>query len=101
MASSTQAARNGRGHRAYRRQHEALANRYRRNGWPCPECGRPFDWDRPQSSRGFTTDHPVALNNGGRLLGQQLAAMCRGCNARKSDIPTPNLAPATPPPSAL
>lgn len=101
MASSTQATRNGRGHRAYRRARAALEVRFKRNGWPCPECGRPFDWERPQSSMGFTADHPLALNNGGKLTGQRLAPMCRGCNARKSDVPTPVLAPATPPPSTL
>lgn len=98
MASNTQSTRNGRGHRAYRRAQAALAARYKASGAPCPGCGRPFDWERPQSTRGFTADHPLALNNGGGLLGQQLVARCRGCNARKGDVPTPVLAPATPPP---
>lgn len=100
VVSSTQGVRNGRGHRAYRRAQAALAARYKRNGWPCPECGEPFDWDNPQSSHGFTADHPLALNNGGKLLGQKLVAMCRGCNSRKNDIPAPVLAPATLPPTS-
>lgn len=101
MSSSTEAIRNGRGHRAYRRAQAVLAARYKANGWPCPGCGNDFDWENPQSSRGFTADHPLALNNGGRLVGQQLEARCRGCNARKGDVPTPVLVPATPPPAAL
>lgn len=100
MTSSTQATRNGPGHRAYRRARAALEARFKRSGMPCPECGRPFDWARPQSARGFTADHPVALANGGKLVGQALAPMCRGCNARKNDIPTPVLAPATLPPAS-
>lgn len=73
--------------------------RYRRHGWPCPECEKPFDWENPQSARGFTADHPIALNNGGAVVGQRLVAMCRGCNARKSDVITPVLTPATAPPT--
>ncbi len=96
--SSTQTIRNGRGHRAYRRAQAALANRYKRNNWPCPSCGEPFDWERPQSARGFTADHPLAIVNGGKLIGQKLRPMCRGCNARKGAIPTPELRPATMPP---
>lgn len=92
--ASTARTRAGRGHRAYRRQRDALEQRYRRQNWPCPSCGRPFDWDHPQSSRGFTADHPVALAAGGKLI-QKLEAMCRGCNARKSDVVTPDLPPAT------
>lgn len=92
--ASTSSTRAGAGHRAYRRQRDALANRYRRHGWPCPVCGKPFDWDHPQSTRGFTADHPVALNAGGKLI-QKLDPMCRGCNARKSDVVTPPLPAAT------
>ncbi|GAA1714568.1 HNH endonuclease [Brachybacterium phenoliresistens] len=95
MASSTQHIRSGRGHRTYRRQRDILANRYRRNGWPCPECGRPFDWANPQSAQGFTADHPRALATGGKLIGQQLVAMCRGCNARKGATVMPVITPAT------
>lgn len=99
MASATQTLRQGRGRRAYERARTVLRNRYQRNDWPCPTCGRPFDWANPQSSRGFTADHPIALNAGGKLLGQDLVAMCRGCNSRKGDTTTPVLTPATPPPS--
>lgn len=98
MASSTDKLRRGRGSKAYKRQRDAMEMRYRRHGWPCPECDRPFDFEHPQSSRGFTADHPVALRNGGKLVGQKLVAMCRGCNARKNDVLTPTLTPATEPP---
>ncbi|WP_291052154.1 hypothetical protein [Herbiconiux sp.] len=33
----------------------------------------------------FTADHPQALGNGGRLVGQQLVSMHLRCNSRKSD----------------
>lgn len=96
--SSTSKARNGKGSAAWRRIVAAGKARYKRNGWPCPECGQPFDFDNPQSARGFTGDHPIALANGGTLIGQKTSFMCRSCNARKNDVVTPNLAPATLPP---
>jgi 5-methylcytosine-specific restriction endonuclease McrA len=34
---------------------------------------------------GFTADHPVALNNGGHLVKQDLAPFHNVCNSRKGD----------------
>ena len=85
----------GTGGRAYQRQRDALARRCQARGVGCSNCGRPFDWARPNSSAGFTADHPIAINAGGKLLGQHLVPLCRGCNARKGDTVTPVLRPAT------
>ena len=88
--------RNGRGHRAYRRQRAALKNWAIRNGLThCPGCGAEFDFENLNTKHGFTADHPDALANGGALLGQQLAPLCRSCNARKGNSVTPTLRNAT------
>ena len=85
----------GKGGRAYQRQRATLMRRCQAEGRGCANCGQPFDWDNPNSARGFTADHPIALANGGRLLGQQLVPLCRSCNARKRDTVTPTLRTAT------
>ena len=81
--------RRGKGGHAYRRQAEALRRRTKANAGRCSSCGEPFDWDNHLSPRGFTADHPVPLERGGSLLGQQLVPLCRSCNGRKRDIVTP------------
>lgn len=79
-------ARNGKGHRAYRRAQAALKRRAKAQNVPCSVCGEAIDYDGdPQGRRSFTADHPVALKNGGSLVGQELVVMCRSCNARKGD----------------
>jgi hypothetical protein len=78
--------RNGHGHRAYRRAQAALKRRTHDEGLPCVWCGSPIDTTLPDGDAlSFTADHPEALNNGGRLAGQQLEPMHRRCNALKSD----------------
>ena len=66
-------------------------------GIGCSNCGQPFDFADHNSKRGFTADHPEALANGGRLLGQKLVPLCRECNARKGKTQTDSviLRPAT------
>ena len=86
------ANRNGKGHRAYRRQAAALRARTRRLNLPCTLCGEPIDTDLPATDRmSFTADHPEAIASGGRLAGQALEPMHRACNSRKSDRETINL----------
>ena len=85
----------GRGRRAYERQREALKRRTKASGEPCGNCGKPFDWDNPNGQRGFTAEHPDAIGNGGKLLGQQLKAWCRECNGRKGKAVQPTLRPPT------
>lgn len=83
--------RNGRGHRAYRRKRDQLRRRVAAEGLVCGHgsdtgCGQPFDLTLPDTAAmGFTADHPLAINNGGALLGQDLVPMHNACNARKSD----------------
>jgi hypothetical protein len=84
--------RDGKGHRAYRRQQAALKRRTRELDLPCGYgsthgwgCGNHIDTDLPAGHRmSFTADHDTALNNGGRLLGP-LVPMHLSCNSRKSD----------------
>lgn len=77
--------RNGRGHRAYRRAQAALKARTKRDNLPCAWCGEPIDTDLPATDRlSFTADHPEALANGGRLVGQKLEPFHRGCNSQKN-----------------
>ena len=83
------------GSSTYQRRQQALKRRCKALGIGCSNCGAAFDFDDHNSPRGFTVDHPVALANGGRLLGQQLVPMCRSCNARKGATATPILRPAT------
>lgn len=85
--------RDGKGHRAYRRQQAALKRRTRDENLPCgygsPSgwgCGEPIDTTLDyRHKRSFTADHDIALGNGGRLIGQPLVPMHRNCNSRKSD----------------
>ena len=82
----SQNIRNGKGHRAYRRQQAALKRRAQRDNLPCAWCGKPFDWTLPYNDRGaFTADHPHAVANGGHLTKQQLEPFHRGCNSAKGD----------------
>lgn len=82
----TQDIRNGKGHRAYRRQQAALKRRTQRLNLPCVWCGQPFDFALHYNDKmAFTADHPQALANGGKLLGQQLQPMHKGCNSRRGD----------------
>lgn len=83
--SSTGSVRDGKGHRAYRRQRDRLEREARASGATCSRCGNPYDFDNPRSARGFTADHPEALANGGHLTRQTLVPMCRSCNARKGN----------------
>lgn len=82
----TPVSRNGRGHRAYRRAQANLKARTKRDNLPCAWCGQPINTDLPATHRlSFTADHPVAINNGGRLTGQALEPMHKACNSQKSD----------------
>jgi len=83
--------RDGKGHRAYRRQQAALKRRTRDEHLPCgygsPSgwgCGEQIVTTLPHTDRmSFTADHDVALENGGRLVGQVLVPMHMACNSRK------------------
>ena len=91
------AIRNGRGHRAYRRKRSQLRNHYQRNGLTCDWCGKPFDWtiadyNHPEA---FTVDHPNALANGGHLVKQDFVGMHRECNRLKGAMVTPVIRPAS------
>lgn len=78
--------RNGKGHRAYRRKQAALKRRAQREDLPCSSCGLSIDFDAPATDpRSFTADHPIPIANGGDLVRQELAVMCRSCNARKGN----------------
>ncbi|MGN7861466.1 hypothetical protein ACTJI8_12870 [Microbacterium sp. 22303] len=86
-------ARDGKGHRAYRRAQAALKRRTRVEHLPCgygsPSgwgCGEQIDTTLDYRDRmSFTADHDQALANGGRLVGQVLVPMHKSCNSRKSD----------------
>lgn len=86
-------SRDGKGHRAYRRQQASLKRRTTNDDLLCGHgsahgwgCGEPIDTTldskHPMS---FTADHDQALNNGGKLVGQVLVPMHRRCNSRKGD----------------
>ncbi|MFD7871382.1 MULTISPECIES: hypothetical protein [unclassified Microbacterium] len=85
--------RDGKGHRAYRRQQAALKRRTKAENLPCGHgspsgwgCGEPIDTDLSSTDRmSFTADHDTAIANGGRLVGQVLVPMHRRCNSLKSD----------------
>lgn len=89
---SSRSIRDGKGHRAYRRQQAALKRRTAREHLPCGYgsthhwgCGEQIDTTLPPGDRmSFTADHDDALANGGRLLGH-LVPMHLSCNSRKSD----------------
>jgi hypothetical protein len=91
---SNRSIRDGKGHRAYRRQQAALKRRTAiedlkcghgsPNGWG---CGEPIDTTLDSKDpMSFTADHPDAIDNGGRLVGQALVPMHLRCNSRKSNI---------------
>lgn len=85
--------RDGKGHRAYRREQAALKRRTKDEQLPCgygsPSgwgCGDQIDTTLPATdAMSFTADHDNALANGGALLGQVLVPMHRSCNSRKGD----------------
>ena len=84
MGSTT--IRNGKGHRAYRRNQAALKRRTAAEQLPCHWCGKPIDTTLPYNHReAFTADHPDAIGNGGHLTKQELAPMHRSCNSAKGD----------------
>ena len=90
---SSRSIRDGKGHRAYRRQQAALKRRTKNEHLPCGHgspsgwgCGEQIDTDLPSSDRlSFTADHDDAIANGGRLVGQILVPMHKACNSRKSN----------------
>ncbi|WPO87863.1 hypothetical protein SCB71_06370 [Herbiconiux sp. KACC 21604] len=95
--------RDGKGHRAYRRAQASLRQRTKEQHLPCG-YGSPSGWGCGEQidttldarhARSFTADHDVAINNGGRLVGQTLVPMHRACNARKSDHATVEIWGAT------
>ena len=89
-------SRDGKGHRAYRRQRAALQRRVAREQLVCAWCGQPINPDLPANDpMAFTADHPIALRAGGALLGQELAPMHRRCNASKGDRAMATIRPAT------
>lgn len=78
--------RNGIGHRAYRRERERLLNQCKRNNTPCAWCGKPINYKLPATHpMSFTADHPEAIANGGKLVGQRLKPFHRRCNSAKSN----------------
>lgn len=86
--------RDGKGHRAYRRQQAALKRRTANESLPCGH-GSPHSWgcgeqiDTTLDSKhpmSFTADHPDAVSNGGKLVGQILVPMHKRCNSRKGDV---------------
>lgn len=85
----------GKGGKAYQREQAALKRKCKALGIGCANCGKPFDFANPNSQRGFTADHPHALDAGGKLLGQHLVPLCRECNGRKRNVVTPILRPAS------
>lgn len=90
---SSRSIRDGKGHRAYRRQQAALKRRTAVENLPCgygsPSgmgCGEPIDTTLDsKNALSFTADHDLALANGGKLVGQLLIPMHRRCNSRKGD----------------
>lgn len=78
--------RDGAGGKAYRRASLRLKKETALKGLLCTWCGEPIDTslhkDDPMS---FTSDHPDALDNGGKLVGQLLEPMHRKCNSKKNN----------------
>jgi hypothetical protein len=78
--------RNGKGHRANRRNAERLKKKTAMEGLVCTWCGRPIDTTLPSTDRlSFTSDHDDAINAGGSLVTKALNPMHRACNAAKGD----------------
>lgn len=100
---SSRSVRDGKGHRAYRRQQAALKRRTQVQHLSCGHgspsgwgCGEQIDTTLPATDkRSFTADHDEAIANGGRLVGQVLVPMHRDCNARKGDNAAPEVWAAT------
>lgn len=79
-------ARDGKGHRAYRRASARLKREVQLKGLLCTWCGEPIDTTLPSTDRmSYTSDHPDAVANGGALVGQVLEPMHRHCNSAKND----------------
>ncbi|MDR2294698.1 MAG: hypothetical protein LBE05_05790 [Microbacterium sp.] len=101
--SDSKSIRNGKGHRAYRREQAALKRRTKVHRLPCgyasPSgwgCGEQIDTDLPATHRlSFTADHDEAIDNGGKLVGQVLVPMHKSCNSRKSNHAVAEIWPAT------
>ncbi|WP_368499468.1 hypothetical protein [Herbiconiux sp. A18JL235] len=96
-------ARDGKGHRAYRRAQAALKKRTRAEQLPCGHqspsrwgCGEQIDTTLgSKDAMSFTADHDIVLGNGGRLVGQALVPMHRRCNSMKNDHATVEIWTAT------
>lgn len=85
-------ARDGKGHRAFRRKAASL----RRQEQACAWCGKPIDYTLPHTDpMSFTADHPEAVANGGHLYKQELQPMHRSCNSKKSDSAAPVIRPSS------
>lgn len=83
---SAKRARDGAGGKAHRRASQRLKKETALKGLLCTWCGLPIDTSLPREHRmSFTSDHPEALANGGRLVGQALDPMHRHCNSEKND----------------
>lgn len=92
--------RSGRGKANYERERKALMRHCKANNIPCIYCGQPFDWTiTDHTDRGyFSANHPMPLEHGGSLTGQELEPMHRGCNSAlgskvipKGNLPTTDL----------
>lgn len=78
-------ARDGEGHRAYRRKQAELKRRTNAEGLLCAGCGGEINTSLPRTHpMSFTADHPEELQDGGHLVKQELKPMHRSCNSRKS-----------------
>ena len=55
-------------------------------GGICPSCGKKMTLNNPNAYRSYMTiDHIVPVSRGGTNNIENLQAMCRTCNMRKSD----------------
>jgi len=90
---SSRSIRDGKGHRAYRRDQARLKRRTKDEHLPCgymsPHgwgCGEQIDTELPAThAMSFTADHDEPLAGGGKLVGQILVPMHRRCNAMKGN----------------
>lgn len=85
--TATDKIRSGKGGKAYQRERSNLMKWTQANDVSCFECGKAFDWTITDSNnRGyFTADHPINIAHGGKINGQELEPMHRGCNSRKGN----------------